>query len=134
TRLERKNQSQRVAVNAAMARLAEPLAVRAEKTELLLQRSDPLLDACRLVCQALGVTLLQTLHSGGEPRDACERLARSAWLRLRRVMLSGDWWREDNGPILGVMQETNGPVALLPNPPTSYCLPDPASQTRQVVT
>ena len=133
-RLERKNQSRQVVVSSAMARLTEPLAERTEKAETL-QHSDPLLGACHLVCRALGVTPPQThVHTDGEPTHALERWARTARLRLRRVILSGDWWREDNGPMLGFIQETNRPVALLPDSPTSYSIADPADQTRQDLT
>jgi ATP-binding cassette subfamily C protein len=54
-------------------------------------------------------------------------------LRLRRIALVDDWWVRDQGPILAQLEETKGPVALLPVTPTKYEAYDPATGSRQAV-
>jgi NHLM bacteriocin system ABC transporter ATP-binding protein len=134
TRLELKNQSQRLVVNTAVERLAEPLARGPLKAQVFVQRGDPLLDACELVGRALGVKTSETTVAGGELKDALDRWARTARVRVRRVILSDEWWTEDNGPMLAYVQATSRPVALLPDSPTSYSLADPVDRTRRAVT
>src|SRR5262249_52752237 len=48
--------------------------------------------------------------------------------------LSGEWWKEDNGPMLAYVQSTNRPVGLIPTSPASYSIADPVDQTRQALT
>jgi ATP-binding cassette subfamily C protein len=60
-------------------------------------------------------------------------IARASRVRLRRVLLKGDWWRQDNGPLLAFTQDQH-PVALLPNSPTGYDLADPVAAVRTPVT
>jgi len=50
------------------------------------------------------------------------------------VILRDDWWRHDNGPLLGFLGgegEARRPVALLPAAPGSYELVDPQADDRQ---
>lgn len=42
-------------------------------------------------------------------------LAEMAGVRCRRVTLSGQWWRQDSGPMIAFMEEDGAPVALLPD-------------------
>jgi hypothetical protein len=41
-------------------------------------------------------------------------IAASSGFRTRRVLLAGDWWRRDNGPMLAFRIEDKTPVALIP--------------------
>jgi NHLM bacteriocin system ABC transporter ATP-binding protein len=78
---------------------------------------DGTLAACRLVAGAAGITLPPTDTAGtataqdrGHP---IERIAVAARLRTRTVTLSGRWWREDSGPLVGHRAASGAPVALL---------------------
>src|SRR5262249_9576401 len=51
-------------------------------------------------------------------------------IRMRRVALRGQWWQEDNGPMLAYLDPERRPVALLPTSPRSYVLHDPADDSR----
>jgi len=84
---------------------------------------DALLVACRWVGRALGLTIQP--HSGAKDwktkdplRDFAARqagdIARASRIRTRRVALRGEWWRNDNGPLLAFTEETKHPCALLP--------------------
>ena len=101
--------------------------------------ADPVLTACRLVGQASGITI-QPPPSANRwaGQDPIRDIARASRVRLRPVTLQGQWWREDNGPVLAFRE--GRPVALLPvagrRSPTGarYDLLDPATHTRTPVT
>src|SRR5690606_10392941 len=73
-----------------------------------------LLAACRIVGDALGITFRAPPQNGdGRATDTpLDRIARASNVRVRRVVLKGEWWREDNGPLLGTRQDVDRPVAL----------------------
>ena len=65
-----------------------------------------------------------------EPIDA---IARASQFRTRRVLLIGNWWQQDNGPLLAYTKLDKEPVALLPHKENQYLLFDPESKTRTPV-
>ncbi len=115
---------------------------------------DPLLAACRLVGNHLGLAITAPRRAGEKKlSDPVSAVARASRIRVRRVALAGDWWRQDNGPLLAFQQQVHGqkdegqnraedgaaspsaePVALLPTSPTSYDLVAPATRRRTPVT
>lgn len=106
-------------------------------------RVDPLFEACRLVAERLGVTLQQPPDSPQPTTvlQCLEKLCDSSKLHSRKVLLRGDWWRHDHGPLLGFMvtdspdsdadglEDRRRPVAIIPSSETSYRLIDPQAGT-----
>lgn len=95
------------------------------------QGSDALLAACRLVGEAQGLTISAPTAGEAEvpERFRLARICAASRVRSRQVLLREDWWRHDNGPLLGSLSgETEGepprPVALLPVSPRRYELVD----------
>lgn len=112
--------------------------------------ADPLFQACRLIGARIGVVIrnppgaLERTQSGqtvasspgwtlagfsrsleqGRRADPVEAIARASRIRVRRVRLEGDWWRQDNGPLLVFRQVDARPLALLPTAPTRYEVAD----------
>ena len=133
-RLGRKARAEREQTAAAMSRLAA--AIRDERTleSSLETGQDPLLAACRLVGDRLGVAI-QAPRNYGETKlvDPVHAIARASGTRIRRVVLAGKWWRDENGPLLAFLREGNHPVALVPAS-HGYDLVDPRTGTRTAVT
>jgi NHLM bacteriocin system ABC transporter ATP-binding protein len=77
---------------------------------------SPLLAVAGAVGKALGVTIQPAAPSENAARnkEPLEAIARASQLRLRRVLLRGDWWRQDCGPLVAYTKEGRSPVALLP--------------------
>ena len=96
--------------------------------------SDPLLAACQVVGRSMGVELRRPEYSDGMSRDPLDEISRASRVRMRRVALKGDWWRQDSGPLLGFRGEGESPVALLQRGTSAYTLVDPSDGTRQTVT
>jgi ATP-binding cassette subfamily C protein len=91
-----------------------------------------LVAACRLVGQALGLAIHPPPSpSGGDPLAG---IAAASRLRMRRVLLQGEWWRCDNGPLLAFRQPDEQPVALLPRAPGRYDLVVPETGRREPLT
>ncbi len=94
------------------------------------EHGAPLLAACRLVAAALGASIIPPPDNVA---PSLEDILRSSRLRSRRVSLRGDWWRQDNGPLLGFLQE-GSPVALLPaRHGRAYTLVDPRDDRRYLL-
>jgi NHLM bacteriocin system ABC transporter ATP-binding protein len=74
---------------------------------------SPLLSAARMVAESLGLELRAPVNPS--PREhSVAAIANASGFRTRLVLLGGDWWRRDNGPLLGYRIEDKSPVALIP--------------------
>lgn len=76
---------------------------------------DATYAACRLVAGAAGITLAQPPPGDvvNDRTDPVERVAVHSRVRTRAVRLTGRWWRENAGPLVGHRSATGTPVALL---------------------
>jgi NHLM bacteriocin system ABC transporter ATP-binding protein len=139
-RLERKVDLDRRTLGSAYSRLASVLTGLPHREMEPDEISEPLLAACRLVGQPLGIAFRPPLDmaGGGRKRDQLAAICSASRVRHRRVILRDDWWRHDNGPLvafrsLDKQQEQRSAVALLPTSPRSYELVDPVERTRKPV-
>ncbi|ATW26577.1 NHLP bacteriocin export ABC transporter permease/ATPase subunit [Candidatus Formimonas warabiya] len=142
-RLQRKKDNDRRLMDQALCRLT---ALNQKEKEIGLQEEsgDPLLDACRLVGQSMQMEIVPPASnsegSNGDNRSAgsapdltLDAIARASRIRTREVALTGEWYKEDSGPILGFMEEGGRPVALIPVSPAAYILHDPVLHSRKKV-
>lgn len=76
---------------------------------------DATYAACRLVAAAAGITLVRPPSGDADDgrTDPVERVAVYSRVRTRPVRLTGRWWRENSGPLVGHRSATGTPVALL---------------------
>lgn len=93
---------------------------------------NPLLAAAGAVGHAIGIEIKPPAQSEDMKRvkEPLEAIARASRMRVRRVILSERWWRDDCGPLLGYLQADNTPVALLLNGKRHYEIYNPVTQTR----
>ena len=129
--LQREDLNQQV-TDIAVGQLAALL--NRQKTKFF-DEETPLLAAAGAVGRAAGITICPPARSTDLSRlkDPMEAIARSSQFRTRQVLLVGDWWRCEHGPLLAYMASDNKPVALLQQG-NKYVLFDPAEGTRQPVT
>jgi NHLM bacteriocin system ABC transporter ATP-binding protein len=126
---QHRNRQMRQEAIGALAALLQPAA---PSTPV---HGTPLCVAVHAVGEALGVpmgppTSPDHTSQGGESLEA---LAQAWHLRLRRVLLTGNWWQHDSGPLLAYTRAEHQPVALLPVSPGRYVLFDPVRRTRTPV-
>ncbi len=131
-RLTAKTEAGRQALRSAVDHLSTLFLSRRQREVVAAQAEDPLVSAVQMVAQALGVPFAAPPSSRRlrSRRDAVAQLARVSRLRTRRVVLSGEWWRQDSGPLLAFHKDSARPVALLPRSAGSYELADPADGRR----
>ncbi len=133
-RLQNRITSNQEAVNQALARLAAPL-VPPGSLPLNGAGQSPLLQACRLVAEQLGMPLVEppTQRLAAADLDLLAAIARASRFQWRRVVLKERWWQLDGGPFLGFWEEGRQPVALLPRTANSYMVHDPVTGEKTVV-
>lgn len=93
---------------------------RKEKAEF--GDAQPVFQACRYVCEDLGMEVTKPPESNVDRtfEDHLMTVATLSRFRTRQVALRGDWYHNDHGPILGKIEETKEPVALIPAASTAY--------------
>ncbi len=98
--------------------------------------ADPVFLACRAVCRDLGMEARRPPEPKAELdfEERLEGVALASRCRTRKVALKGRWWREEHGPILGRIEETKEPVALLQVASNAYDQVDPRTGSRTRVT
>jgi NHLM bacteriocin system ABC transporter ATP-binding protein len=93
---------------------------------------DPLVAACQLIGRKIDVVFEPPPRSGLEGADPVEEIANAARVRFRQVALRSDWWLHDGGHLLGRVQESKRPVALI-RTRDGYELHDPVDRTVSIV-
>jgi NHLM bacteriocin system ABC transporter ATP-binding protein len=74
---------------------------------------SPLMSAVRAVAESLGLDVRPPVNPS--PREhPVAAIAGASGFRTRRVLLAGEWWRQDNGPLLAYRIADKSPVALIP--------------------
>ncbi|MFA6807989.1 MAG: NHLP bacteriocin export ABC transporter permease/ATPase subunit [Eubacteriales bacterium] len=95
-----------------------------------------LYEACVVVGKFMGceVILPPSLKGEQKSNDPLGDIVRASRMRLRRVALKGNWWKEDNGSFLAFQGQTKHPVALVPASPGEYSLYNPLDKSVVKVT
>src|SRR5271166_2924927 len=134
-RLRKRTEADQRLQTAALAQLASVVEAQPAAPLVAEGGEEPLLAACRLVADRLGIALKPPAALPGSKRSVLlTDLARISHFRTRRVHLAGQWWHQDNGPLLGFRLEDDSPVALMPTSAQGYELVDPVAGTRMAVT
>jgi NHLM bacteriocin system ABC transporter ATP-binding protein len=143
-RLRRKEAGHRAALREACASLVatmqpdpgvgEATAYAPPAGDSVPDQHEATLIACQLVGRALDVPVRRYHKSedGAVPHNALAAIARASRLRTRAVMLRDEWWRHDNGHLLGSVGEDRRPVALIRGR-GGYTAHDPIHNTQTTV-
>ncbi len=122
-------------VTRASYQLAAVLDTRQQRILDSTDTSDPLLAACRLIGQHIGVEVHAPPLSATGYHDPLAEIMRVSRLHLRAVRLTANWWERESGALLSFTQDTHAPIALLPGETRGeYIAIDPQANTRRVLT
>lgn len=126
-----RHELQAAETSAAFGELGEVLFNRRS----VMSREDDLMTALAAIGDELGMAFRRPAPAvdAGRDEDSIENIVRASRVRSRNVLLRGEWWKRDAGPILGRLGEEGRPVALLPTG-SEYVMFDPATGTRHRVT
>ncbi len=94
-------------------------------------RGKPLLDACQMVGAHIGIKFVQRASDQKGMGDPLKDLCEASRVRVREVILTGEWWKKDHGSFLGFMSDDDRPVAILGMKPGVYVLGDPGNLSRK---
>ncbi len=96
---------------------------------------DRAFACCSLVAERLGIELRVPARGRRQAgrTASVEEILRGSRVNLRRVALREEWWKEDNGPLIGFVEADQGPVALLPLAKGRYQMVDPSQGASQIV-
>ena len=99
------------------------------------QEGTPLLIVAGALGKAQGIKILPPGQSEDLSRvkDPLDAIARASQFKTRQVLLVGEWWKQENGPLLTYTLEENTPVALLPDAGNKYIVFNPIEKTRTLV-
>jgi len=116
----------------SMAELAG--VIQPPETPTSVDEGTPLLMAVGAIGRALGIKISPPAQSEDLSRvkDPLEAISRASQFRTRRVILAGQWWLQEHGPLLAYQGEEKKPVALLPES-NNYVLFDPQTRTRTTI-
>lgn len=111
-------------------RLASPMSTYAEVSESDDTCQDSVFLACERIGKRLGIRIKPApeMLRGLPLADPVTAVARASGVRVRRVMLKGEWWKQDNGPLLAFRGEAKRAVAVLSTSSRTVELFDPLEQ------
>ncbi len=129
-RLAERQEQQTEETSSVLGELGEALSRRVKTT----RSEDDLMTVLGIIGNNVGVSFRRPANSAeGDARgDPIEAIAHASRVRARRVLLRGEWWERDAGPILGQFGAEGRPVALLPSN-VGYILYDPVVKERRRV-
>jgi NHLM bacteriocin system ABC transporter ATP-binding protein len=112
-----------------------PISFAQERIKMLfsqsLQEMNALLLAVGAVARSQAITIYPPrIEQLASAKDPLEEIVRSSRIRRRNILLEEDWWKTDCGAMLGYLEATECPIALLPIAPGQYEYFDPETHTR----
>lgn len=96
---------------------------------------DPLFASCQVVAHAIHAAAVRPHKRSADDNEFEDiaEIARASRLRVRRILLRGDWWKSDVGALVAWHGEERKPVALIPGKRYRYLMIEPQSGRRSIV-
>ena len=89
--------------------------------------NSDLFETCKLIGSAVGFKFEAPKYMESYKNSTANQLyaiAQSSKVRVRKIILRGTWWKEENGHLLAFYKENKRPVALIQSSPSIYLLKD----------
>lgn len=86
-----------------------------------------LFATCQLIGDAIGFQFEAPKFMESYKNSTTNQLyaiAQSSKVRVRKIILRGTWWKEENGHLIAFYKEDKRPVALIQSTPSTYLLKD----------
>jgi NHLM bacteriocin system ABC transporter ATP-binding protein len=133
-RLAQRSSTDATLLENALHQLASPLEPSTGQENLVdASSTHPMVLVCQAIARNSGVPLVvpQEVISG-MATDPVVPIARHSGAKVRKVVLKGEWWKDESGAILAFLEDSRKPVALLRRP-SGYMLFDPRTRRAQRV-
>lgn len=136
-KIELKQHTDEIFVKDSLKRLADISGWKKKNTVIAGRREcsgNSYAAVCQMVGEVLGIKIkIPNEVILSKSKDILYDIMRTTHIRYRQVILSGEWWKTDNGPFLGFIGE-NEPVALIPVNSRSYKMVNPIDCSEAVIT
>jgi len=133
--LERKMDNDHAVMEQALKQLAAITGSSRKQAVADIVSNNLLYVACRIVGESVGMKVKPADdRQMSNASDPVALIARNSGFRSRQVMLKDRWWLNDNGSLLGFIENKKLPVALIQKTPKAYVLFDPETGHEQEVT
>ena len=98
-------------------------------------RDTDLVTAVAAVGEAMGVEIQDPprWEDPSKASDPVDAIARASRIRTRRVLLAGEWWKHDYGPLVAFREDGHEVIAVLQDRRGRYEVFDPRSRSRRRV-
>lgn len=96
-----------------------------EDSELFNKKSSILFSTCKLIGKYAGFSIVEPKHINSYQTNISNQLsaiANSSNVRIRKVILRGVWWKDENGHLLAFTKKDKTPVALIQKKSKEYQL------------
>ncbi|WP_185288347.1 NHLP bacteriocin export ABC transporter permease/ATPase subunit [Chryseobacterium lactis] len=90
-------------------------------------KKNILFSTCELIGEQSGFKMDQPKHIESYENSVTNQLyaiAKSSRIRIRRIILRGTWWKDENGHLLAFTKKDKTPVALLQTKSDTYTIKD----------
>jgi len=131
-RLNEKSMNYKAVRNASLLKIASVLNDKIRKSGIDTGQ-DSMIAACRIVAESSGINISLPKQRKNEENTPLtfNEILRSSRFRARKVKCTGNWWKQNNGPLLGFTKEKNLPVALIPGSAGKYLYISPAENKHE---
>jgi len=88
-------------------------------------KANILYSTCAFICNLIGFDIVEPKHIESYQNSVTNQLfaiAQSSKIRVRKIILRGTWWKQENGHLLAFNKSDKSPVALIQKTATSYSL------------
>ncbi len=135
-RLRSKSEVRLATVNRALQQLGSVLQTEVDKDTVSAEAGPAVLAACRIIGRHLRVDMQapKGFVTTGDPLADAGAIGRTSGLRYRQLTLTAEWWKQDNGPLLGFypspVQDAEPVAVALVRRGRAYSIYDPTTGVR----
>ncbi|MBF0226730.1 MAG: NHLP bacteriocin export ABC transporter permease/ATPase subunit [Desulfobacterales bacterium] len=101
------------------------------------EEAELVFPVCKIVGNAMSIDVKNhpdiRKHKEWNLNDKINAVAKASRFRTRPVVLRGEWYKKDQGPMVAILEKENIPVALIPSNSNSYDYINPIENKKQKV-
>lgn len=132
--LSQRHSADEAALHRALSNMACVLVPSSDEAAGIPTDANALVATMQYVAEIMGISSTGFSYPARMNETSLERMAQQARFRYRKVMLRGNWWQHNHGPLVGIMSEQNIPVALVWNKRAGYTIHNVMEKSVQPVT
>lgn len=109
---------------------------KSEFSMSILEYDNPILAACQQIGETVGFDFAAPKYMDSYDDSMTNQLfaiGQASNVRIRKVILRGSWWKEENGHMLAFSKKDKKPIALIQKDAKSYVFRDVETKREEIV-